>query len=229
MTPLRDRIAERLAQKIDASHWQPGERLPSERELARSFNVSRPVIREAFRILEEAGLIRVDATRGAFVRLEATMQPALRGHLLASLGDVSLTDLAECRRTIEGHVAALAASRASEHDIDGLKFYLDIMERSLERPDIFKQADIAFHRQLSVATGSPIYVAWVDLILRTINQQRHDVNRQPRVRDRILACHRAIYDAVAARDPERARAGICDHVEQFVSDVLADAPQNRAR
>ena len=222
MTNLRDQIAERLAQKIDASHWQAGERLPSERALAGSMGVSRPVIREALRILEDSGLVRVDPAKGTFVRLEADMEPALRGHLVASLGDVSLSDLAESRRTIEGHIAALAAARANEQDIDGLRFYLDMMENSIDRPSIFKQADIAFHRQLSVATKSPIYVAWIDLILRTINQQRHDVNRQPHVRERILTCHRAIYDAVASHDPERARAGMCEHVEQFVSDVIAD-------
>src|ERR1700682_2324490 len=215
---LRDRIAEQLARDIDAARWLPGEQLPGERVLAQRLGVSRPVVREALRIIEGAGLVRIDAMRGAFVRLEVGGELALTGHLVASLSKLSLSHFAEARGGIVGHIASLAAQNALEADIEGLSFYLEMMARALDNPELFKQADIAFHRQLSVATQNPIYVAWIDVVLRALNQKRYDATRLDEVRVRILECHRGIFEAVSAGDPEAARRAIEAHIVQFVND-----------
>jgi GntR family transcriptional regulator, transcriptional repressor for pyruvate dehydrogenase complex len=112
----------------------------------------------------------------------------------------------------------LAAQNALEADIEGLSFYLEMMAGALENPELFKQADIAFHRQLSVATQNPIYVAWIDVVLRALNQKRYDATRLHEVRVRILQCHRDIFEAVSAGDPEAARRAIEAHIVQFVND-----------
>src|ERR1700738_3874390 len=215
---LRDRIAEQLARDIDAARWLPGEQLPGERVLAQRLGVSRPVVREALRIIEGAGLVRIDAMRGAFVLLEVGGELALTGHLVASLSKLSLNHFAEARGVIEGHIASLAAQNALEADIEGLSFYLDMMAGALENPELFKQADIAFHRQLSVATQNPIYVAWIDVVLRALNQKRFDATRLDDVRFRILECPRDIFEAVSAGDTEAATRAVEAHIVQFVND-----------
>ena len=222
---LRDRIAEKLARDIDAARWLPGEQLPGERVLAQSLGVSRPVVREALRIIEGAGLVRIDAMRGAFVRLEVGEELALTGHLVASLSTLSVQHFAEARGVIEGHIASLAARNALEADIESLSFYLEMMNKTLDNRELFKQADVAFHRQLSIATQNPIYVAWIDVVLKTLYQKRYDATLLRDVRCRILECHRDIFEAVSARDPDRSRRAIEAHIVQFVNDATRRSPR----
>ncbi|RAH97376.1 hypothetical protein DLJ53_29715 [Acuticoccus sediminis] len=224
MANLRNIVAERLAQEIRKGFWEPGARLPGERPLAVRFEASRPVVREALRMLEDAGLVRVQAGRGAFVldpsvgEGEASLGQAEA--LSAGISNLALSDLAEARILVEGRIIELAAQRATESDIDALRMFNAMMERAISNPTAFKQADLFFHRQLARASGSPIYVVWLEIILRGVDEERNDVTRLAvRHREDILASHKTMVAAVADGDPVRARRLMIAHIEEFVRNV----------
>lgn len=225
---LRDEIAERLARDIESGMWAPGEQLPGERVLAQRFGASRPVIREALRIIEGAGLINIYPTRGVFVRMEVGSGVALIGHLITSLSRLAMSHFAEAREFLECHIAMQAAQSARESDIEGLSLFLAMMERNRSNPEAFKQADLAFHRQLADATRNPIYAAWIDVVLRALSEKRYAATGNDAVRGRIILCHRQILDAIIARDAEAARRAVETHIAQFVTDEAETSPARPA-
>ena len=116
----RSDIAERLEAEVQALGSTPGAKLPSERDLAQHLGVSRPLIREAMRSLVERGLVEVSPGRGAFIRAASTTEAArpLGSHYRRQ--NITLRNLIEVRTMIEPPAARLAATRATEPEIEAL-------------------------------------------------------------------------------------------------------------
>ncbi len=210
-----------MSNEIRTGRLKPGERLPSEKGLGERFGAGRSSVREALNILSGQGLVRVQAGRGSFVAdfTEPEIEPLLpfweRHH------DVPFTSVLEVRLAVEPQVAALAAARAAEEELEGLRSTLDQLEGAIREESLSGRvfADIAFHDRLFAAAANPLHRS----IYRGIEPLLFDVRRvglRSVERSRkVLSRHTAIYEAMRDRDPDRAAAATWAHLLEFASDA----------
>lgn len=214
---LGDEVYRQLVEWLRSTGYKVGERLPGERELAPRFGVSRPVLREALRALEQQGLIVIQPGRGIFVRGDglSTAVEAVANSLGAR--NISVGELAESRRLVEPYVAAAAAERRKPADIENLEHALAKMENAHSDKQAFMAGVWDFHNGLAEATHNRVFAIWTQPMMNHIFHSRMEVVGLKEVRDRALACHREILRAVREQDAEGARAAAHRHIDQFVA------------
>ena len=211
---LSDRLAALIEAQIDGRRLTPGDRLPTEQQLAASHGVSRTVVREAVHQLKSQGLVRSRQGSGVFV----TEPPAHRAlafdpKLLESMDAV--VQMVELRRVIEGEMAALAALRATRAQTAAIKRALKAIDAATERGELAVEEDLAFHRAVGAATGNPqflhllvileAYVRDAMTVIKGYESRRTDFVAQSRRE------HHAILAAIVARDSKMARAAAIEH------------------
>jgi GntR family transcriptional repressor for pyruvate dehydrogenase complex len=201
-----------------------GAALPREADLAQQFGVSRGVARECIRGLEERGMVLVKHGRGATV-LPAdrwdVFDPDVLGALIdADQGASILTEYLQCRRVLEIEAVGLAAERAGDRELTALAEAFARMCASAERArsnpaaeDLYHEADIAFHRAVIAATGNRALGNLTEPIHRALAEARRPLARPEHRIARSIPEHRRILAAIAARDPEAARAAMRDHLD----------------
>ena len=146
---LYRQIADQIAGLIAAGEFKPGSRLPAERELATKLGVSRASVREAIISLEIGGLVEVRIGTGIFV----TTSAASSGARDRDVGPGPF-ELLSARKLIEGEIAALAATNAGEHDIEGLQQNVKRMESNVDNFGAREDSDRDFHLRLAKASGN---------------------------------------------------------------------------
>lgn len=225
---LYQQVAGQIADLIGTGEWQPGERLPPERDLAAKRGVSRPTVREAMIALEMSHLIDIRPGAGSFVRGAASeeLKPA------PVVGDPgpSPFDLIAARRLIEGEIAAVVAARISGSELAGLAAAIDKMERDIAAGTQLvtsqEDGDFLFHVRLAAATHnaslqSIVGQLWEGMrhpIFSAISQKFH----LPENASRATREHRALLDRLAAGDAFGARDAMHRHIDQVVRILMAD-------
>ena len=221
---LANRVVVELERVIVESRLGEGDRLPSERELAAQFGVSRTVIREAVRALSAKRLIHVAGGRGMVVLAPSTQAAAESMRLLLrvqeSVGDAE--KVAEVRRVLENEIAALAAVRRTGADLAALAALLEAAEEHVDQPDAFIGEDVEFHAALARATQNELFTILLDSLAQVMFEVRLLALRVPGTPRRSLRHHRAVYAAVAAGDPATARAAMNEHMDE-ARETLASA------
>jgi GntR family transcriptional regulator, transcriptional repressor for pyruvate dehydrogenase complex len=207
----RDALASRLEEELAADGARPGTRLPSERQLAIRYGVSRPFVREALRSLVERGLIEIWPGRGAFVRAPRVSDAARPLDAFYRRQKATPRDLVEARLMLEREAAGLAAERAEPAELEALERVLQRFDRT---GDLIERArcDIAFHALLARMSHNPVIETMFssiapltfELMLRSLSD--------PQVSREGLPYHREIADAMRGRDPDRAREAIEGHL-----------------
>jgi DNA-binding FadR family transcriptional regulator len=212
---LSDRVYDHVLSQVIVGIYPINSRLPPETRLADQLGVSRPVVREALMRLREDGLIASRQGAGSFVM----RRPAEDVYNYAPLG--SIADIQRCfvfRIAIEGEAAALAAR---DHDAEGLRRIasaIAALDQIIKDGALGVEEDIAFHRSVAEATGNRFFTATL-AALQTQVAVGITLNRnlsliQPR--DRLLRGqeeHRAVLDAIAARNEGGAREAMRLHIE----------------
>jgi DNA-binding FadR family transcriptional regulator len=215
---LRQQIANEIAVSIRDGRYPQGRRLPSERDLAEIFKVSRPTIREAMIILEARGLVEAKQGAGIYVT-EAPRPEAVPPEL-----DIGPFELMEARALIEGHACALAATSIKDEEVEELAVILQDMAEEHELGALVDLADRRFHVAIARATRNNALVAMVENLwdLRYKPAARAMLDRASQVRARPLTDdHRGIFDALKARDPVAARLAMREHLNQVIANMLA--------
>lgn len=222
---LASRVAEQLLNKIRADHLAAGARLPSEQAMARHFGVSRTVIREAIARLKVDGLLETRKGSGAFVRDPGQLRVMDGGDRATEESIQSLLNLIEVRRVVEAEVAALAALRRTPAHLAEIDYALRRIEESVAAGADGVEEDARFHLAIAAATGNPHWVRLMSMFAQPIRSaiqvtraneaRRADFSRQVR------AEHQKIVEAIAAGDPDRARAAAADHMAQAAQRVRA--------
>jgi DNA-binding FadR family transcriptional regulator len=213
-----------LLSDIVAGRLPAGASLPREADLADQFRVSRGVVRECVRGLEERGLVTVKHGRGATVCPSETWDlfnpDVLAAVLEGEQGAAVLGEYLECRRLLEIEAAGLAATRARERHLVALSDALDRMKATAERaPDnaaaeaLYHQADIDFHHAVIAATGNRALGRMTEPIHRALAMARRPLARPGLRIARSIPEHRRILTAIAAGDAQEARAAMRDHLE----------------
>ena len=214
---VSDVIVRRIKQQISEGRLAAGHKLPAERDMARQFKTSRVSVREAYRSLEELGLLRIrrGAEGGAFI-VKFNHEPVLRSlSLVLGLGKTSHQELTEARMLIEPPLARLAALRAGPDDIARLEAVLVHEEGEAHRESAhFRPTGLQFHRSVADCTGNlPLIVmmnALADLLADAVSGL--DVKARARHRKKNCEYHRLIFDAIRLHDDVAAHTLMVRHV-----------------
>lgn len=214
---LYQKLARALFAELAAGRYAVGDRLPAERELSIQYHISRPAVREAMIALEVQGLIEVRIGSGAYVR-------ALPGEADAPGFDVTAFELMEARLLVEGEAAALAAVHIADHELSELERLVEAMEDENRRPGVSTDADEAFHLLIATGTRNAVIRRQVEEMwhLRStapncalLLEKARTANIQPVVEE-----HRAVLEALRARDPAGARAAMRHHMSSVIEHLL---------
>ena len=207
-TARDDAVLKALVGFVGAEALRPGEKLPTERILAERLKVSRNTVREALTRWEGLGL--VERRQGSGTYLKAAVSPDMLHMPLTLSGGNDFTSLMqtlEIRRALEAEAAALCAERASPADIAEIERKLDIMEQAFRTRDgMSAEEDWEFHQAIYRVSGNPLF----EQIIAAMHELFHRFWEHPLgVRDfghASFPYHRTIYEFIAARDPQGARA-----------------------
>jgi DNA-binding FadR family transcriptional regulator len=203
-------VVEQVRTAVDLALLVPGDRLPPERELAAMFDVSRPTVREALRVLAMSGYvgIRRGSAGGAYVLERPRSDQADRVREDLSAHRRELSALLEWRRVVEAEAAALAATRISDDQLRALRARLvESGGRHVRSHGLWRAADSRFHIAIAEATGNPYML---ETVRKVRAQLAHALDALILLRQAIEPAaaheHEAILAALQARDPDLAMA-----------------------
>jgi DNA-binding FadR family transcriptional regulator len=217
---LYEKISRKLAKAIADGDYELGQRLPSERELAQTFSVSRPTVREAIIALELDGLVQVRLGSGVYVMNR--MPPGGK----ESAKDIGPFELLEARRAIEGEICALAALRIEDSELEQLSKLVAEMRDDNRHNEILmsEEADRRFHELIASATQNSALIAAVQMLwdARVRSPQSHSMDDKGRARGLKppIEEHAAIVRALKRRDPDAARAAMHKHLTRVMEGML---------
>lgn len=211
-------IMEQLKGMITRGEIHPGDKLPSERDLAESMEVSRASVREALAALAVMGILDIRPGEGTFVRQTNDAETFESLSVLLAVEQNPEAQMMEVRRVLETELAALAALRATDQDLQKIKESLLIM-RSASSIKEAVEADLRFHFAIAEATKNTILLRIMntvaDLMHHNLRQARENIYANPNQRNQVLNEHEAIYSAIHKRRPEEARACMLLHINNI--------------
>jgi len=201
-----DFVMERLCEMI-SNDLAPGDKLPSQRELAEILQVSLPSVREPLATLQAIGVIDVRHGRGMFVSERPALGALLRTLTSVLMRDISTEDLFAVRETVELENSRAAATLRNDEDIVDLRRQCDVLVAASEEE--FVNADVEFHLLIGRISRNRLWVLILDMVrtmiegvLSALPAQRELANEQ----------HRAIADAIIAGDPDAAVESMRAHL-----------------
>ncbi len=213
---LSEQVAKKLAACIAEGAWQPGEKLPSEAELCKAFNVGRSSLREALASLAFIGVIRVRAGGGSFVAEQPSAYLTgswLRGGLLAD--EKALREFVEARLFLETEVVALCAERISAAELQQMEILVEQMKEFVRDAIEFSKLDLSFH----VCIGSAAKNDVLNGILSSIREQSMELITKSLLLEEgleiALRGHVKILEALKQRNPAKAREAMRIHLQLF--------------
>lgn len=223
-SPLRrDRLYEQVADRVQALMFDeplsPGDRLPSERELAERMGVSRTVVREATRVLSVRGLVEIKAGSGTYVKeLTSGVASSHIGMLLNTRHrpERAFEDLARVRSALEVEIAAVAAENADTEDIAAMEDVIGLMDADIVGIEEFVEYDVGFHNALVAATKNEVFALMLAPITDLLADLRRELYEYDAEASKIgaLRHHRLILARVGEGDVDGARNAMRDHLGQ---------------
>jgi DNA-binding FadR family transcriptional regulator len=220
---LADRVTEHLAGQIRRGMYPVNARLPTEKFMTEQFGVSRTVIREAISRLKSEGLVESRQGSGTVVLDPATAEVFRlgRGSSDPALGVVRILEL---RRGIEAEMAALAAERRSEGQMDDIRNALREIDSAVRAGGDGVEEDLAFHLAVSRATGNPHYTDLLGMLTRALRDAirltRGNEARRSDLAAQVRTEHAEICAAIETKDPHRARQAAFLHMRNTEERIL---------
>ena len=212
-------IVEKIEASINSGVYSPGSRLPPERELAETFNISRPTVREAIIALEVRKKVEVKTGSGVYV-LKQVNQLGLQNK-------VNAFEVTQARALIEGEVAAIAATTITEEELTRLHQTLVDMEKG----EYIEAADKEFHKIIVNATRNNAMILSVENLWKLRSSTPEVIKDYDSVcskdNSKTLAEHRAIYQALKSGDATQARNAMHSHFNRLIN-ALFDAVESKA-
>ncbi len=215
---LSDEVFARLKAMITSGELQPGDEMPSERELMERFGVGRPAIREAMQALAGMGLVVISHGERAKV-LELTAQSIFRqmdmtAKIMLAKSSDSLEHLKSARIFFERGMAREAALKGEAGDIADLRDILERQRLSLGDAEAFIAADMEFHTRIARISGNPIYVAVSEAMLAWLKEYHTEMLIWTGKEKFTLAEHEEIITCLAAKDADAAEQAVLKHLER---------------
>jgi GntR family transcriptional repressor for pyruvate dehydrogenase complex len=224
---LYEQIVQQIEESILKGALKPGDQLPSERELANQFGVSRTAVREAVKALHEKGLVEAHPGRGTFITsgTSHSIRQTLDWILRAGHPD-GKAYVVEAREILEPEIAALAATRADEEALASMREAVAVMDNARRDPDAFIEADLDFHLALAEAAGNPLILSLIDSIVAVLREQRMRIFKIEGGPERGQYHHKKILEAMEHRDSQGAREAMRAHLQQVREDSRTETQKN---
>jgi DNA-binding FadR family transcriptional regulator len=219
---MHGRIVRELGLAILAGEIAPGERLPAEGELIATYEVSRPVLREAVRVLVAKGLVVSRQRAGAIVRPRSDwhlLDPDVLTWMTQTRPEPEfVATLMTVRRIFEPNVAALAAQAASPEQLAAIAQAYEHMAAARDH-DTLIEPDLAFHRRIAEATGNDLLAYIGNMLSLALRESIKLSNRLPHAHALSLPRHKAILTALQNRDAEAARRATLLQLDATATDL----------
>lgn len=219
-----EEVAEYLKEQIIAGVYQPGDRLPSLRELGEMLGVGQSTVREAVGSLKTIGLVVIRQGEGTFVSRYEPEELLSAFEMTKTVTKQDIIDLLEVRKIIETGIVRLAAERRSDEDLDRIEEALQEMEDALEQQHLGDQADWNFHYALSRAAHN----AMLESVMQSISETMSTILKASRERlyqskdnpHRLFLEHKDIYLAVKSGNAKRAEETMLYHLLGVEKEML---------
>src|SRR5262245_46561634 len=212
-------IFEELQQRIRQGDWLPGDRIPSITQLAKELQVGAGTIREVLRSLQSIGLIKIEHGSGVYVT-GARPATELSSHF-QNVGDGLLLALAETRRILEPELAALAAERGTDEELNEIEGLVRQMEEEDKHGHDFAELDVLFHRKIAHAARNPILFQTIEGVSDLFLESRRAILLDPNALLRALRYHALIAEALRSRNVPQARLLMQGHMNSMLDEILA--------
>ena len=225
-TPVQTRrtfeeAADQIAEKVRAGELRTGDRLPGERSLAAQMEISRPTLREAVKVLVDAGVLEVRRGPGGGMYVATDVVPTDLVRHSASLRLAEIAAVLEARRMLEPRVAQLAAERATDEDFEALERSIEAMRVLVDGgwhprlEDRFLQLDVQFHLALARAAGNPTVETLMRLLFRQLEIARDMAMHVPLVPQWTIEIHERTLAALRSGEPDEVEAVMSEHLGQL--------------
>ena len=216
-TLLYEEVVKDLYQMIDDEHLKPGDKMPPERELMEQLDVSRNVLREAFRVLESRGVIVSHQGKGRFLRKQSQLSGSTDS-LSKNLERCSMIEAYEVRQPLEVRGVELIIRNASERDIEDLENAYRALEKRFQETGR-TEGEFKLHKLYAAKTGSVFMTQTLEIVLNAIFDMMYgkfsDILEKVSGEEE-LESHRRIIQAIRERDKERAGRLMYDHLQDSI-------------
>jgi GntR family transcriptional regulator, transcriptional repressor for pyruvate dehydrogenase complex len=219
-TKVYEEVAAQLERMILDGAFQPGDKLPPERELSERFGVSRSAVREAIRSLELKGFVEPRPGEGTLVRtpsLDSLLNPL--ASLLGQKRELVI-ELLDVRMMIEPPLAARAARNAEPGEIARLEEILERQRERVAKQEVAIEEDSEFHYTIVRAAKNSVILKVLDMMMDILRESREQSLQVEGRRERSLAGHRRIFNAIKRRDADAAEAAMRQHLLEIQAILL---------
>ena len=224
---LADQVADRLMQQIADGTLKSGDRLPSEPELMKQFDVGRSSIREAIGALSLTGILTVRPGQGTHVAGFSSSSDCTPIGLLA-IGPEKVRELVEARVELEGVIARLAAQRATQKDLQNIRSaHLELYE-ALSKKETLINADIAFHSAVAKASHNDVLIKFFTEMRQPT---RHWMKQKAKFDwgyEKVYEQHDQILKAIEAKDGPGSEAALKAHLHSTGEKLVAALLENQS-
>jgi DNA-binding FadR family transcriptional regulator len=211
---LSEVIAGTIEESILSGTFAIGTQMPSEPAMSKQFGVSRNVVREAYKILQERGLLMIRDGNGAFVaQPETTLTKNALGRYIRLVGvDSALESIFESRIVLEGPNARFAAMRATQEEIDELAVHLAHMRENSEFSNLWTESDLDFHTAVAKATHNPFQLLLLQPLVDQLREIIWEGFQTPGAKQHGLEAHEKMLVCIQKRDPDGAYDAMIEHL-----------------
>ncbi len=216
---VSDEVFEQMKQKLLHGEFKPGEKIPSENELAEAFGVSRMTARQTVQKLAVLGLVETRLGEGSYVK---EMLPGMCMNQIIPavyLSENSILEVLEFRTVVEGKAAELAALKATSEDVSALEAIWKRMQKYKDDMKQFSDADLEFHFKLASIVKNSI-----------LSETYHIINDVMKISMEYIVSicgnsdglyyHKLLLDAIKAHDGELAKSIMTEHVDKTYQEML---------
>jgi GntR family transcriptional regulator, transcriptional repressor for pyruvate dehydrogenase complex len=211
-------VIEQIKNLILEGNLAPGDVLPTERELAQSFGISRGTLREAFRILEREGLIEARPGGGRFLS-KALDVAEDRSRILDNIERATIIELLEARELFETGIVELAAKRATDEDIAEMEAAFATWGEIDQNAEDRSKPDQAFHLSIAKATHNVVLVNMIELHMDLLQRTLSKTAQIPGRKSEVYEEHLLILQAIKERDPVKAKLALLNHLSRVKENI----------
>jgi len=209
---LVDNVTEKIRRMILEGEIQPGEFLPTRKELAAQFGVGLSTVQEAIQALSAVGMLASRPGKGTWVREDALDGLFHPETVRTRLGELNAKQVYEARGAIEIALTEMAARRRTKDDVEAIWSALERMEAAIDDDEAFVEADLEFHLAVARAGRNELLEQFYHLSRRLVVQVIAEVVHLPKVKEDSISYQRAIVEAIESGDPGRAREAAQEHM-----------------